>query len=85
MLILVETYDGVASGPGFSIGGNTVATCAHVVEGARRILVITADGNKLWANPGPTDPLNDVALVLCPPGLPAPVVLGKRRRRPRGG
>ena len=76
VLVLADTSDGISSGTGFVVSGSQVATCAHVIEDARRVLVITGDGRQIAAFPGGRDTLNDVAVLNCGMGLPPPVRLG---------
>lgn len=84
VLILAVTYDGVSSGTGFAIGPNQVGTCAHVVEGAREILVVTADGRQFGARVGAADANNDVAVLTCNGALPPALQLGDSSRVAEG-
>lgn len=76
VLVLADTPEGIGSGTGFVVGASQVATCAHVIEGARRVLVITGDGRQIAAFQGARDAVNDVAVLNCGVGLPPPVRLG---------
>ncbi len=62
------------SGTGFFIGDGTVLTAAHVVNGCRRVQVISDHVSRTWVSVGAADPARDVA-VLRSPGLHAPGIL----------
>jgi S1-C subfamily serine protease len=76
VLILGRLPDGVASGTGFVAGPQEVGTCAHVVDGATKIVLVTADGQKMGASVQSIDPLNDVAVLHAEGPLPPPLTLG---------
>ena len=76
VLVLVDGPDGVVSGSGFPVSADHVATCAHVVEHAEKIQILTATGQRINATVDRTDGANDVALLSCGPGLPPALKLG---------
>jgi serine protease Do len=76
VLILAEGPEGLSSGTGFVVSSQQVATCEHVIEGARAIYLLTGDGRRLQAAVAAADPLNDVAVLTVRGGLPPPMQLG---------
>src|SRR5262249_19342889 len=76
VLVLAVSDDGISSGSGFVVNAGQVATCAHVLDGARRLIVVTADGQQQDAVPGALDPVQDVALLSCSDPLPPALTLG---------
>ena len=77
LLIITEGSDGIGSGTGFVVSGSQVATCAHVIEGARRIQLIAPDGRRYRASVGTANSLSDVAVLTVVGGsLPPPLSLG---------
>jgi S1-C subfamily serine protease len=76
VLVTASVPRGVSSGTGFVVGPGEVATCAHVVNGASRITLVTAEGHQLKAALVATDSLYDVAVLRCGEELPAALALG---------
>jgi serine protease Do len=76
LLILTDSPDGLGSGTGFVVSGSQVATCAHVVEGARRIQLYAPDGRRYRASLANLDRLSDVAVLSVSGSLPPPLSLG---------
>ena len=80
VVTVVNTLDGSggkASGSGVIISPEGyVITNNHVVEGARSLEVIFADGSRVQANLVGTDPVADVAVVQIPTPVPAYAELG---------
>lgn len=76
LLILADGPSGLGSGTGFVISGNQVATCAHVIEGARSIQLFAPDGRRYRAAVGNADRLNDVAVLTVSGSLPPALSLG---------
>jgi len=76
LLILAEGSSGLSSGTGFVVSGSQVATCAHVIEGARRIQLFAPDGRRYRASVGSADRLNDVAVLTVSGSLPPALNLG---------
>lgn len=76
LLILADGPQGLGSGTGFVVSGYQVATCAHVVEGARRVQLFSPDGRRYRATIANADRLNDVAVLTVSGSLPPPLALG---------
>ena len=64
------TCEGVATGSGFVVDGGTLVTNRHVVAGAERLEVDTADGRSLDVTAAEVGVLGDVAFVGVDGALP---------------
>lgn len=54
-----------ATGSGWQVrDGNTIATCAHVVEGAREVKVVTQDDKTFVVKTMAIDKANDIAILI---------------------
>jgi len=73
-------------GSGFAVAeGGVILTNSHVVQGASRFVVITAEGRSLTARCIGDDPDTDLALLKIDQGISLPVVaLGDSKRLRRG-
>ena len=73
-LIIVNGRSGTAEGSGFVVQSEEktsfLATNNHVVEGSTKVQVLMPDGRHYTADVQGTDPLEDVAVLKVPDGLP---------------
>jgi S1-C subfamily serine protease len=72
------TCEGVATGSGFVVDGGTLVTNRHVVAGAERLEVDTADGRSLDVTAAEVGVLGDVAFVGVDGALPVAADLSGR-------
>jgi S1-C subfamily serine protease len=61
-----------------------VVTAAHVLNKAKRIVVLTSQGRRLRATVQATDPVSDLAVLVVDETLPAELELGTREGLRRG-
>lgn len=75
VLVLARRGRTLRHGAGFPVGPRHLLTCAHLLEQATEILLVTPDGRQLRVAGGATDPPNDLALLLTDGDLPPPLTL----------
>jgi len=70
-----------AVGSGFVYQDGRIMTAAHVVAGARTVIVRTSDGTEVTGTVLGGDPVADIAVVSITAGVPAaPLATGRRRK-----
>lgn len=75
VLVLARRGRTLRHGAGFPLGPRHLLTCAHLLEQATEVLLVTPDGRQLRVAGGETDPANDLALLMTDGELPAPLAL----------
>ena len=75
--VRVQTRRGVGGGSGSVLTADGfILTSAHVVDGAREVLVTFADGDELTADVTGRDSLSDLAVLRARGDVPAPLTRG---------